>query len=161
MRQPNSGRIGRSPQAVPRMIRIACSTSRSWVTSATRPVASVPSGYAQPAPMKSISSVRCTSAPPLEETLIPNGGTRQQVWHHGSSVDLDHGGGDGAHGAALDLRAGAALELRGRAAQGQRGAGLDGHGAAAAVHTDAVGGLERDRAALELHRGAGGVDRDA
>ena len=39
--QPNSGRIGRSPGAVDRMIRIASSTSRVRVTSSMPPVTSV------------------------------------------------------------------------------------------------------------------------
>src|SRR6478672_7623174 len=53
MRQPNSGRIGRSPGAVPRTSRIASSISRSRMTSAIPPVASVRSGKAQPRPMNS------------------------------------------------------------------------------------------------------------
>src|SRR5437764_29601 len=41
MAQPNSGRIGRSPMAVPRMSRMLSSISCSRATSAIRPVASL------------------------------------------------------------------------------------------------------------------------
>ena len=54
--QPNSGRIGRSPGAVPRMIRMLCSM-RSWpALSAMWWVPCVTcTGYVQPAPMKSLT----------------------------------------------------------------------------------------------------------
>src|SRR5207253_5540054 len=53
MPQPNSGRIGRSPMAVPRISRMLSSISRSRETRAIRPVASVRRGNAQPEPMNS------------------------------------------------------------------------------------------------------------
>src|ERR1019366_5040732 len=52
--QPNSGRIGRSPKAVPRISRMLSSISRSWLTRAIPPVASLRSWKAQPAPMNSL-----------------------------------------------------------------------------------------------------------
>src|SRR3954447_4101426 len=51
IRQPNSGRIGRSPGVVPRISRIASSLSCSRETSAIPPVESTRSGNAQPRPM--------------------------------------------------------------------------------------------------------------
>src|SRR5690348_9469273 len=51
IRQPNSGRMGRSPGEVPRIRRIASSISRSRDTRAMPPVASTRSGKAQPRPM--------------------------------------------------------------------------------------------------------------
>src|SRR5205823_693465 len=51
--QPNSGRIGRSPGAVPRMIAIACSTSVSPVAIATAPRWSTERGNASPEPRTS------------------------------------------------------------------------------------------------------------
>src|SRR5689334_3481192 len=54
MRQPNSGRIGRSPGAVARTRRIASSSSSCRDTSAMLPVASVRMGNAaQPDPTNS------------------------------------------------------------------------------------------------------------
>src|SRR3954451_24139 len=51
MRQPNSGRIARSPGDVPRISRMASSISCSRDTRAMPPVASTRSGKAQPRPM--------------------------------------------------------------------------------------------------------------
>src|SRR4051794_21014849 len=52
MPHPNSGRIGRSPWAVPRMSWIASSSSRSRATRAMPPLASTLRGKASPLPMK-------------------------------------------------------------------------------------------------------------
>src|SRR5712691_9862308 len=53
MPQPNSGRIGRSPGAVPMMIWIASSMSASSLTSASPPLRSIRRGNATPVPRKS------------------------------------------------------------------------------------------------------------
>src|SRR5689334_8266790 len=53
MPQPNSGRIGRSPGAVPRMIVIASDTSSSPLTRASPPRRSTRRGKATPLPMMS------------------------------------------------------------------------------------------------------------
>jgi hypothetical protein len=53
MPQPNSGRMGRSPNAVPRISRIDSRISACSVTSATDPVGSMRTGNARPEPMNS------------------------------------------------------------------------------------------------------------
>src|SRR5688572_16840432 len=53
MPQPNSGRMGLSPWAVLRTMRMASSTSLSRATRASPPLASVLSGNASPLPMNS------------------------------------------------------------------------------------------------------------
>src|SRR5215216_3648574 len=55
--QPNSGRIGRSPWAVPRISRMLSEISSSPPDSAMPPVAETPSGYDQPLPMKSTAAI--------------------------------------------------------------------------------------------------------
>src|SRR4051812_2861270 len=55
MPQPNSGRIGRSPGAVPRMIVIASDTSSSPLTRASPPRRSTRRGNATPLPMMSVA----------------------------------------------------------------------------------------------------------
>src|SRR6266540_695310 len=85
MAQPYSGRIGRSPGAVPTMRRMLSSISRSCVTSAIDPVASVRIGKDQPAPMN--SSLTAPSSIEL----------------HLRTLDLDRA-------AAVDLDAAVALE---------------------------------------------------
>src|SRR6266576_1102352 len=84
--QPNSGRIGRSPYAVPRMRRIASAISRSLDTRAMPPVGPVRTGKAPPAPTKSSLTAR-----------VP-------------SVDLDQRALDGDHGPALELGSGVAVD---------------------------------------------------
>src|SRR6266700_3455987 len=128
MAHPNSGRIGRSPYAVPSTRRIASSISRSFDTRAMPPVGPVRKGKAQPLPTKS-------SLIPL-----PNG-----------SVDLDHGALDGNHGAPLELGCGVRVQAHvgalhrhlGRALRADLDT-LDLHVAAAAVDLDSGVGLQAD-----------------
>src|SRR5580704_5168072 len=80
MPHPNSGRMGRSPLAVPRMSRMLSSISRRPDTSAILRVGSVRSGNAHPEPMK---SWLITLSPHPMSTVMTVGmavpGVRQQV----------------------------------------------------------------------------------
>src|SRR5262249_21211981 len=96
MPQPNSGRIGRSPGAVPRMISIASPTSSSPVESANAPRWSTRSGKAMPVPR--ISVIRLPSSE-----------------HDRRSRDRE-----GAGGRHVDLRRAALDRDPGRALDGQR-----------------------------------------
>src|SRR6266540_3194462 len=100
MAQPNSGRIGRSPGAVPRISRIASSISRTRSTMAMLPVASVRTGKAQPRPMNS-SAI----ALPSDQ----HGRRRAAELARCAGVDGAGRAGLGG-GAALDQHAGRALD---------------------------------------------------
>ena len=68
MPQPNSGRIGRSPGAVPRITRIASRTSSSSWARARPPRASTRSGKAMPDAEEGAAQPSCTWAP-LTDTV--------------------------------------------------------------------------------------------
>src|SRR5216683_1750397 len=90
MAHPYSGRIGRSPGAVPTIKRMLSSISRSWDTRAIDPVASSRIGKPQPAPMNS-------------SLIAPS-----SIQLHLRTLDLDRA-------AAVDLDARVTLERQGPA----------------------------------------------
>ena len=66
---PKSGRITRSPRAVPRMIQTAWRTSSSYAATLTSPAASVVGGYAQPTPRNARSMASVGHAQPPISTV--------------------------------------------------------------------------------------------
>src|SRR6478735_3726615 len=104
--QPNSGRMGRSPGAVPRMSWIACSMSCSSLASAICPRRSTCSGKARPDPMISVTLSTLTDA------------DRRALDTHGArALDRDRG--------ALERERRRGLDIDGDALDGHRAAGLD------------------------------------
>ena len=77
MAQPNSGRIGRSPGAVARISRMLSMISRSPLTSAIEPVASVRSGKAQPGADELVRIV----TPPISTVGQPGDDRRAAAGH--------------------------------------------------------------------------------
>src|SRR5262249_8998492 len=109
--QPNSGRIGRSPGAVPRMTSIASCTSGSPVESASPPSRSTLSGNAIPVAMMSLIGRRSSEA---------DLGSRDRDHAGGAEADLGR--------AALELEVRRALDRDRRAALDRHRLGaVDGH----------------------------------
>src|SRR5690349_20580098 len=103
--QPNSGRIGRSPGAVPRMSWMACSMSCSSWASAMPPRRSTWSGNASPDPMISVTSSTLTDVD-----------DRALEVQRGRALDVDR--------RALERERGGGLDRHGRALHGHRRPGL-------------------------------------
>src|SRR5580765_2734139 len=139
MRQPNSGRIGRSPGAVASTIRIASSSSWSRETSAIDPVASVRMGNAaQPDPTNS-------SAIPL--SLLAS------VDLHDAALEAGHAAAFECERSPLDLCLRRALDRDpARALEREVGGRFDGH-VGVALDLDVL-------RAVDLHLPALRVDGD-
>src|SRR4051794_25457630 len=126
--QPNSGRIGRSPGAVPRMSWIACSMSCSSRASAIPPRRSTASGKASPEPMisdtgKTLSEVD-QSAGDIDRGLALNVHGRALERQDSGRLDTDRGALDRdrrarLHVDRLGLRLGGAGDLVGVGALGR------------------------------------------
>src|SRR5215207_8956509 len=107
--QPNSGRIGRSPGAVPRMSWIACSMSCSSLASAIWPRRSTCSGKARPDPMISVTLSTLTDAD--RRALDTHGARTLDVDRR--ALQRERGGGFDVHRDALDGHAGTGLDDEG------------------------------------------------
>src|SRR4051812_6297616 len=118
--QPNSGRIGRSPGAVPRMISSACSMSVSPVAMATAPRWSTDSGKARPDPSTS-------DIPPSKLSDVDRGaGDRDAACRE---LDLRRAALQRKAHLALDGHVGALTLDRDGVGDVERQVAVDGHGA--------------------------------
>src|SRR4051794_33383311 len=145
MPHPNSGRMGRSPNAVPRISRIAWRISVSSPTSASAPVGPAFTGNPIPRPTNSAAISWLPSVDP-HETGVEVGGAAAVEVERAAALDLGLGAADLGGGLTLDLDRLAldrhrrlALDRDRLALQRQRPGGLDGHLALARDRDVALG----------------------
>src|SRR6185503_11720358 len=106
MRQPKSGRMGRSPGEVDRISRIASAISRSRATIAMPPVVPTPSGNAQPRPRKSVIAPSSRDRDVHRQALDVGGAATRLDERRGRGGGLaaeGDGGAAGHHLAHLEL----------------------------------------------------------